>query len=87
MREILEHVCLVLVALEQSSDRGPVSFCFAVQYAMLGNLLMLMRSSAARAVRNCTTTAATGVRVLLEPSDARVLLSIAAAAECSCVCD
>ena len=57
---------------------------------MLGNLLMLVRSSAARAVRSSTTTAATGVGVLLESSVARVLLSIAAAAaaaECSCVCD
>ena len=58
-------VCLVLVALEQSSDRGPVFFFFAVQSAMLENLLMLVRSSAARAVRNSTTTAATGVGVLL----------------------
>ena len=42
---------------------------------MLGNLLTLVRSSAARAVRSSTTTPATGVRVLLESSVARVLLS------------
>ena len=49
---------------------------------------MLVRSSAARAVRSRTTVATTGVRVLLESSVARVLLSVvAAAAECSCARD
>ena len=80
-------VCHVLVALEQLSNRAPVSFFFAVQQAMLGNLLMLVRWSAARAVRSCTRTATRVVRVLLESSVvARVLLSVApaaAAAECS----
>ena len=57
---------------------------------MLGNLLMLVRSSASRAVRSNTRTATTGIRVLLESSVARVLLSVATAAaaapaaECSC---
>ena len=48
---------------------------------------MLVRSSAARAVRRSATTATTGVRVLLQSRVARVLLSVAAAAaaaECSC---
>ena len=45
---------------------------------MLGNLLMLVRSSAARAVRSSTTTETTGVRLLLESSVARVLQSAAA---------
>ena len=56
---------------------------------MVGNLLMLVRSSAARAVRSNTRTATPGVRVLLESSVARVLLSVAAAAatECSCARD
>ena len=57
---------------------------------MLGNLLiMLVRSSAARAIRSSTTAATTGVRVLLESGVvARVLLSVAAAAaECSCARD
>ena len=53
----------------------------------LGNLLMLVRSSAARAVRSSTRTATTGVRVLLETSVARALLSVAAADECSCARD
>ena len=53
---------------------------------------MLVPSSAARAVRSSTRTATTGVRVLLESSVARVLLSVAAAAaaaaaECSCARD
>ena len=54
---------------------------------MLGILLMLVRSSTARAVCSSTTTATTGVRVLLQSSVARVLLSVAAAAECSCARD
>ena len=58
---------------------------------MLGNLLMLVRSSAARAVRSCTRITTTSVRVLLESSVvARVLPSVvvaAAAAECSCARD
>ena len=54
---------------------------------MLGNLLiMLMRSSAARAVSSSTRTATTGVRVLLDSSVTQVLLSVAAA-ECSCARD
>ena len=60
---------------------------FSVQRhdGMFGNVLMLVRSSAARAVRRSTRTATTGVRVLLEQSVARVLLSVAAAAaDCSC---
>ena len=48
---------------------------------------MLVRSSPARAVRSSTRTATTGVRVLLESSVARVLLSVAAAAECLCARD
>ena len=56
----------------------PCTF-FAVQEIRLGNLLRLVRSSAARAVRSSTTTTATtSVRVLLESSTARVLLSVAA---------
>ena len=53
---------------------------FAVQKAMLGNpdLLMLMRSSAARAVRSCRRTATTGVRVQLQSSVGLALLSVAA---------
>ena len=51
---------------------------------MLGNLLMLERS---RVVHSGTRTAATGGRVLLESCVARVLLSDAAAAECSCARD
>ena len=35
---------------------------------------MLLRSSAARALRSCTTAATTGVRVLLDSSVTRVLL-------------
>ena len=46
------RVCLVLVVLEQSSDRGPMFFFFLCN--RLGNLLMLVRSSAARAVRSST---------------------------------
>ena len=79
------RVCVVLVAPEQSSDCGPVSV-FRGEIG-LGNLLMLVGSSAARRVRSSTTTASTGVRVLLESSVARVLLSVAAAAECSCARD
>ena len=70
--------------LEKSSDRGPVSFFLRCN--TLGNLLMLVRSGAARALGSCTRTVTTGVRVLLESSVARVLLSAAApaAAEWSC---
>ena len=50
---------------------------------MLGSLPMLVRSSASRAVRSSTTTATTGVRVLLASSVARVLLNVLAA-EYSC---
>ena len=77
-------VCLVLVALEQSNDRGPGSFFLRCN--RLENLLMLVRSSAARAVRSSTRTATTGVRVLLESIVARVLLSVAASAACCCCC-
>ena len=64
-------VCLVLVALEQSSDRGPGSFFLCAIPGRLENLLiMLVRSSAAREVRSSTRTAATDEccsnRVLLE---------------------
>ena len=52
---------------------------------MLGNLLILVPSSAAQAVRSNTPTATTREQVLLESSVARVLLSVvASAAECSC---
>ena len=38
-------VCLVLVALEQSSDRGPLSvFCCGAIIAMFGNLLIHARA-------------------------------------------
>ena len=60
-------------------------FSFAVQYRLGNLLIMLVLSSAARAVRSSTRTARIGVRVLLESSVARVLLRNVAAAECSCV--
>ena len=47
------RACLVVVALDQSSDRGPVSF-FPRCNNTLGNLLMLVRSSGARGVGSST---------------------------------
>ena len=73
-------VLIVLVALEQSNDRGPGSFC--LRCIKHENLLMLPRSSAARAVRSSKKPATTGVRVVLESSVARVLLGVAASAAC-----
>ena len=56
------RVSLVFVALVQSSDRGPVLFfCGTIGHAWNPDLLMLMHSIAARAVRRSTRTAATGV--------------------------
>ena len=56
------RVSLVFVALVQSSDRGPVLFfCGTRGHAWNPDLLMLMHSIAARAVRRSTRTAATGV--------------------------
>ena len=73
------RVCLVLVALEQSSDRRSVHSCLRCNG--FGNLIVLVRSSAVRVVvRSSTRTATTGVRSLLESSVARVLLGIVAAA-------
>ena len=68
------RVCLVLVLLEQSNDRGLGSHFFRCN--SIENLLRLVRSSAARAVRSSTKAATTGVRVLLELSVARVLLQL-----------
>ena len=49
------RVCLVLVALEQSSDRGSMSsFCEAIRHARNPGILILMGSDAALAVRSCT---------------------------------
>ena len=71
------RVCLMLVALEQSNDCGPVSFLLRCSHS-LGNLLIMhMRWSAARTVRSSTRTSTIDVRVLLESSVARVLLSVA----------
>ena len=80
------RVCLVLVALEQSSDRGPVSFFLWCN--RIGNLPGTYH---ARALECCSSstqqyeTATTGARMLLESSVARVLLSVVvvAAADCS----
>ena len=72
----------MLDALEQSSDCG-LEPLFMRRYR-LGNLLMLVRSSAARAVSISTRTATTGVRVLLESSVDRVQLGVAAAAAAEC---
>ena len=57
------RVCLMLVALEPSSDRGPLFIFWGaiIGHAWNPDLLMLMRSSPARAVRSCTRTATTGV--------------------------